>query len=157
MSLLKIVKSLYWQVCTAYLKLRPGHRHVDSVCVWPPSKIFLVVRVAHRVIKLLVDLRQPSNTIWLIENTNTLRAMSCFVEHDMRFFQQMQFDTYVGSSLIFKHLWIWNSVSLNVCSRCASFRWHLSKTSVMSCTKLVCFVWWLQFQWFYPTSWYLEL
>ena len=33
---------------------------------------------------------------------------------------------------MFRHLCIWNKVSLNVCSRCASFRWQRSNTSVIS-------------------------
>lgn len=41
----------------AHLKLGPGHGHVDAVGVGPPSQVLLMVRVVHRVIKLLVDLR----------------------------------------------------------------------------------------------------
>ena len=91
-----------------------------------------MVRVTDRVIKLLIDLRQPSKQ-------NPVENM----EHHVLVLHKMhECITYVGSSLIFKHLWIWNNVSLNVCNRCASFRWHLSKTSVMSWN---CEIWSLQF------------
>ena len=39
-----------------------------------------------------------------------------------------------------RHLWIWNKVSLNVCSLWASFRWQRSNTSVMSWETII--KWW---------------
>lgn len=43
----------------SYLKLRPIHRHIDSKSVGPPTKVFLVVCIVHRMIKFFIDLRQP--------------------------------------------------------------------------------------------------
>ena len=43
-----------------HLELRPVHGHVDPVRVGPQPQVFVVVRVVHRVVKLLVDLRQAA-------------------------------------------------------------------------------------------------
>ena len=41
------------------LKLRPGHGHVDPVCVGPPAQVLLMVRVVYGVVKFIINLRQP--------------------------------------------------------------------------------------------------
>ena len=43
-----------------HLELRPVHGHVDAVRVGPQPQVLVVVRVVHRVVKLLVDLRQAA-------------------------------------------------------------------------------------------------
>lgn len=45
--------------------------------------------------------------------------------------------SYAESSEMFKHLWIENKVSLKVCNRWASLRWHRSNTSVISCNQSI--------------------
>ena len=42
-----------------YLKLRPGHRHVYSVCVGPPAEILVVIGITNSMIELIVDLGKP--------------------------------------------------------------------------------------------------
>ena len=63
-----LVDTGLWLSCIEYndvpdLKLWPGHGHVDPVCVGPPAQVLFMVSVVYRVVKFIIDLRQPGAVI----------------------------------------------------------------------------------------------
>ena len=42
-----------------YLKLRPIHRHVHSISIRPPFQVLFMVSIVNRMVKFLINLRQP--------------------------------------------------------------------------------------------------
>ena len=75
---------------------------------------------------------------WPCDRTHRISAVTLRRVTVSQVSSNWMFLTYAWSSLMFRHLWIWNKVSLNVCSRWASFLWQRSNTSVISWEIISC-------------------
>ena len=70
-------------VWSAHLELRPVHGHVDAVRVGPQPQVFVVVRVVHRVVKLLVDLRQAAKWREIMISDSSINPWFISVQGDL--------------------------------------------------------------------------